>query len=132
MSLQHIRIATAEEVDRIREGSDVGGEPFAVYAFGEGDAADLVVVKQVVEMDPVWFAKSSNDVRKARFIQLMEERLMGAGVQRYGCRVSAADERWRKVLVEWGFKEQSSEPEIQMMRNLNLSLEKLEKSKKQE
>lgn len=117
--LKHIRPATPEEVEKIKKGSDLGGEPFAVYALDndKGDA-DIAVVKSVVELDPIWFAATSNGVTRARFVQLLEERLMGAGVKRFGCRVKAADEHWLKILEEWGFKRQSSEPEVQLMRNL--------------
>lgn len=125
--IKHVRQATREEIERIRKGSDIGGEPFTVFALDNNQGeADIAVVKQVYELDPIWFAKTSNSVTRARFVQLLEERLMGAGIQRYGCRVAATDESWRKVLQEWGFKEQSSEPEIQMMRNLSSSLEKQE------
>lgn len=117
--LKHIRVATAEEVEKIKRGSDLGGEPFAVYALEnqKGDV-DLAVVKQVVEVDPVWYAPSTNDVQKARLQWGLEERLMGAGITRYLCNVKASDERWIKILKEWGFKAQSSEPEIRMARNL--------------
>lgn len=118
--MKHVRVATAAEIEHIKKGSDLGGEPFAVYALDNncGDA-DIAVVKNVIELDPIHFAKSSNSFTRARFVQLLEERLMGAGITRYGCRVSAADTHWRRILAEWGFREQSSEPEIQLQRNLN-------------
>jgi hypothetical protein len=117
--LRHIRVATEAEIERAKNGSDMGGEPFAVYAFdNKAGEADLAVVKNVIEVDPVFYAPSTNDVQKVRFQWGIEERLMGAGVFRYACNVRAVDERWRRILREWGFQEQSSEPEIRMVRNL--------------
>ena len=119
VSIKHVRLATEVEVARIKEGSDIGGEPFAVFALDNNQGeADIAVVKGVVELDPVFFAKTSNSVTRGKFVQLVEERLMGMGIKRFGCRISAADTHWRKILEEWGYKAQSSEPEIQMIRNL--------------
>ena len=117
--LKHIRPATDEEVNKIRATSDFGGEPFAVYAMeNQQGEFDLAVVKNVIEVDPIYYAPNTNDFQKARFQWGLEERLMGAGIHRYAVSPHASDTRWIRIIKEWGFKQQSTEPEIRLYRNL--------------
>jgi hypothetical protein len=66
------------------------------------DAPDLAVVKEVVELDPVYFGPKTTDAQKARFIWALEERMAGAGVQQYRFAVRYDDEVWKKVIQNWG------------------------------
>lgn len=115
--LKHVRLATKEEVEKIREGSNFGPET-VVWAMDQGPEADLAVIKRVVEMDPIYFAKSSNDVQKAKFVWALEERMMGGGVGQYFFNVRGDDERWQKVVENWGAQKVSLQPDIRYMKTL--------------
>ncbi len=116
--LKHIRIATKEEVEQLRETSDYTRE-CVVYAMDQNaDAPDFVVVRHVIEADPVYFGKNTNDVQKAKFIWALEERLAGGGVDQYFFNVKASDERWQKVIKTWGAEQLSPFPEIRFKKVL--------------
>jgi hypothetical protein len=95
--MKHIRKATPIEIEAIREKSDLTGL-YSVLALDN----HLAVVRQVTEIDPVFFAPGANDSQKAKFLWGLEERLMGAGVKEFYFQVVASDERWRGVIEGWG------------------------------
>lgn len=117
MALKHIRLATAEEIERIKEGSDLGTAS-AVLAFDQGPEAHVAVIRTVVEVDPVFYVKDSTTSQKARFIWGLEERLIGANVAHYYFNVPAEDEAYAKIVREWGAVQQSKGPELRFGRSL--------------
>jgi hypothetical protein len=117
MSLKHIRIATAEEVERVKKGSDLGPNS-SVLAYDHNGEPHLAVVRTVVEVDPVYYAKDSNTAQKARFIWGLEERMLGAGVLHYYFNVPIEDEEYIKVVKQWGAVQQSHGPELRFGRSL--------------
>lgn len=116
--MQHIRLATQEEVEKIRGESDLG-QIYTVFA-RENRSGDtnLAVLKQVVELDPVHYAESSSVLEKTRFVFDLEERMLGAGVQHYYFNIAAEDAGWQKVVKEWGAVQQSHGPELRFGRSL--------------
>jgi hypothetical protein len=117
--LKHIRLATQEEVESIRDTSNFPPE-FAVFAMDQNPGhPDLAVVKHVVELDPVYFGQDTNDVQKAKFIWGLEERLIGAGVKQYHFSVRDSDERWKKVIASWGGKLLNEFPEARFLKELS-------------
>lgn len=116
--LRHTRYATKEEVEAIRATSNFPPE-FTVFAMDNHPGEpDIAVVKRVVEMDPVYFSKHTNDVQKARFVHAIEERMAGSGIQQYHFSVAYSDERWRKVIESWGGKQLNEFPEARYLKEL--------------
>jgi hypothetical protein len=116
--LKHIRPATEEEIKSVQDRADLA-RPFSVLASeNKSGETDLLVVRQVFEVDPVFYAPATNDIQKARLMWGIEERLIGAGVDRYYFNVLEKDERWQKIAQEWGAKKQSLGPEIRFYKNL--------------
>ena len=115
--LRHLRLATKEEVEKIRDTSNYGPETI-VYAMDQGPQPDLAVVKRVVELDPIYFAPDTNDVQKAKFIWALEERMAGGGVGQYFFSVKSADERWQKIIESWGCQKVSLQPDVRYMKVL--------------
>lgn len=118
MSLKHIRVATPEEIEKIRKGADLGPTS-AVMAFDQREGeTHLAVVRTVVEVDPVFYVEGSSTAQKARFIWGLEERLIGANVGHYYFNVPAEDEAYARIVTEWGAKQQSKGPELRFGRSL--------------
>jgi hypothetical protein len=116
--LKHIRLATKDEVEAIRSTSNFPPE-FAVFAMDQNESdPDIAVIKHVVELDPVYFGKRTNDVQKAKFIWALEERMAGGGVMQYEFNVKDSDERWKAVIRNWGAKEISPTAERRFMKEL--------------
>src|SRR6266581_2146581 len=109
--MKHIRVATKEEIEQLREKSDYTRE-CVVYAMDQNPGEpDFVVVKHVFETDPIYFGKRTNDVQKTKFIYALEERLAGGGVDQYYFNVADADQKWQTVIRTWGAQEVSPVPE---------------------
>lgn len=110
--LKHIRLATKEEIEALRKTSDYTQQS-TVLAMDQNDGEpDFAVVRQVIEADPIYFGKRTNDVQKAKFIFALEERMAGGGVDQYYFNVLASDTRWQKVIETWGGERVSPESEI--------------------
>lgn len=115
--IKHIRIATAEEIDKIRDKSDLMPGHTQILALdSDAGGADLAVVRNCVEINPVIYAEGTNDVRRSRFLYALEERLLGAGIDRYYTQIPAADGHYLKVAKNWGFEEVSTSPEIRVLK----------------
>ncbi len=97
-----IRPATPEEVDSIRETSDLGPGCLVVAMDNTKGPADLAVLRQVWEIDPLHAV--SGGARKAAFIWGLEAALRLQGVPFYYFQVGAAGDEgdWRKVVEKWG------------------------------
>jgi hypothetical protein len=110
-----IKLATPEQVSRIASTSDLGPTS-AVLAMGE----DLAVVKQITELDPVYFAPESTTARRLMFIWGIENWLRLTGAQAYYFSVLAdpSTETWRHNLETHGAKQQSFAPEIRYGKEL--------------
>lgn len=116
--MNHIRIATEEEVESIRKGSDLG-PAYTVLAMDRREGKPhLAVLKNTVELDPVYFAPDATTAQRARFIWGLEERLIGAGVRQYFFNVSIDDKEWQQNLRSWGAVQQSPGPELRFGREL--------------
>ena len=118
MSLKHIRLATAEEVESIREGSDLTGT-YSVFALDRREGKPhLAVLKPTMELDPVYFSEGCSSAEKTRFIWGLEERMLGGGITKYFFNVSADDKEWQENLRSWGAIQQSPGPELRFARSL--------------
>jgi hypothetical protein len=115
--VKHIRLATREEVEALRATSNYTRDSI-VFAMDNNAEPDFAVVKRIVEAEPFYFGKGTNDVQKARFGWALEERLMGMGVEQYFYSVDAADERWLRVQKSWGAQEVSPGAVIRLQKTL--------------
>jgi hypothetical protein len=116
--MEHIRLATAEEVESIAEQSEPSAGGLVLALANRAKEVNLAVVRTVVELDPVFYAKSSSDAEKARFIWGIEERMLGAGYVQYYFNVLAADEKYSKVVETWGARKVSTAPEHRYAKRL--------------
>lgn len=115
--IKHIRQATEEEINKIRDSSDLMPGHTQVFALdSDAGGADIAVVRNCVEVNPVIYAEGTNDVRRARFLYALEERLLGAGIDRYYFQLKADDEHYIKVVKSWGAEQVSPHPELRMLK----------------
>jgi hypothetical protein len=112
-----IRLATEAEVATIRDTS-VLTDRSSVFAFGDNDP-DLAVFRMQMEMDPVYFAPSTDNRRKAMFVWALENglRMMGT-VPHYSFSVKADDTAWQKVVENWGAERISPSPEVRYIKKV--------------
>ena len=111
--MEDIKLATPEQVERIRLESDFSAQS-AVLAMGE----DLAVVKQVTELDPIFFAPDTGNSRKALFVWGIQNWMRLNGVPAYYFSVNAEDEKWQKVVTTFGAERVSKIPEIRFVKVL--------------
>jgi len=115
--MQHIRVATEEEVNKIRDKSDLMPGYTQVLALdNDKGSADLAVVRNCYELNPVIYAEGTNDLRRARFLYSLEERFLGAGVDRYYFMLQADDAHYIKVAKSWGAEQVSPHAEVRMLK----------------
>jgi len=69
---------------------------------------DLAVVKQVTELDPVYFSEGSNTSRRLMFIWGIENWLRLTGVDRYYFDVPVDSETWRHNVETHGAEQLST------------------------
>lgn len=107
--MDSIKLATPEQVERIKPTADFVPTS-TVLAMGE----DLAVVKQVIELDPVYFAEGSSGSRKAMFIWGIENwmRLTGVPVYYFNIAEGPENEQWRQVVKTHGAEQVSPGPEL--------------------
>lgn len=110
--LKHFRLATSEEIEGIRDKSDLMPGHTEVWELD----GSLAVVRNPVEVNPIIWSPDINDRKKATFMWLLEERLLGAGVDRYYSQIDCKDEHWQKVAENWGFERVSPVPEFRYLR----------------
>jgi hypothetical protein len=115
--MNHIRVATEAEIEAIRVKSDLlPGHTQILALDNDKGGADIAVVRNCFELNPVIYAEGTNDMRRARFLYALEERFLGAGVDRYYFQLDAANEHYIKVAKAWGAEEVSPHPEIRMLK----------------
>jgi len=115
--LKHIRVATPEEIETIREKADLMPNRTTVFALdADAGTPDLAVVRECFETNPVVYGSATNDHRRARFLWALEERLLGAGIDRYYAQFDASKEHYISVAKAWGFEQVSPVPEIRMLK----------------
>lgn len=115
--MRHLRIATPEEVEAIRDKSDLLPEHTQILAWDNArGGADIAVIRNCFEVNPVIYAEGTNDVRRAKFLFALEERLLGAGVDRYYFELDASNSHYIKVAENFGAQQVSPHPEIRMLK----------------
>jgi hypothetical protein len=118
--LDNLRLATREEVESIRLKSDLGPTS-TVVAFEHGaQPSDLAVIKQVTELDPVFFQDASDTRRRVLFIWALENAMRIMGLGSYYFQVPVADETWIKNIEGWGAERLSTEPQFRYTKLLQV------------
>lgn len=115
--IKHIRQATVEEIEKIRDKSDLMPGHTQILAMdSDSGGADIAVVRNCFEINPIIFGEGVSDRRKLLFLHLLEERMLGAGVDRYYSQVPAADTHYKAVLEKLGFEQISPTPEYRILK----------------
>lgn len=114
--MKHIRLATEEEVKRIRKDADLHPSSSVLALDGPNGEADLAVLRNCWEVDPVVYAEGTNDLRRAKFLWGLEERLIGAGIDRYYFQIAAEQEQYIKTVQHWGAEQVSAVPELRFLK----------------
>lgn len=114
-----VRMATPEEVETIRENSDLD-PTCAVLALTTQAGTPLVVSRVAREIDPMHFPATMNHRQRFMFIRDIENILWGQGVTNYYFNILADDEHkdWRDVVTNWGAEQVSPAPMIRYKRTL--------------
>jgi hypothetical protein len=116
--MDNVRLATAEEVEAIKERANLTPTS-TVYALGSGEKLDLAVIRQVVELDPVFFHENSSTERRKLFIWGLENGLRMMGIPEYYFNVHADQERWRAIVEKDGAELTSLAPEVRYKKRLS-------------
>jgi hypothetical protein len=115
--MKHVRVATPEEIEAIKDKADLMPGHTQILALdNEKGGADIAVVRNCFELNPVIYAEDTNDMRRARFLYALEERFLGAGVDRYYFQLDATKEHYIKVAKAWGAEQVSLQPELRMLK----------------
>jgi hypothetical protein len=112
--LDIIRLATEEEIEKIKDKSDLSFATSVVTYGGK----DFAVLRNCFELDPVIFAEDTADKRKALFLMNLETSLRLQGVKEIYFNISADDEAWLKIAAHWGAEPTSPTPEIRFKKVL--------------
>ena len=118
MLSKHIRLATKEEIEGIREQSNYPAQARVLAMDSNVGDPDLAVVKNIIEVDPIVWGARTNDMQRAKFLFALEERLLGAGVDHYFFNIDAADEHYLKVVRHWGAEQCSPHPVVRFQKVL--------------
>lgn len=115
--MKHLRLATAEEISSIKDRSDLMPGHTQIFVLdAEQGTPDIAVVRNCIEVDPVIYGERTNDLRRSRFLWSLEERLLGAGVDRFYFQLDASNEHYIKVAKSWGAEQVSPHPEVRMLK----------------
>ena len=108
-----IKLATPEQVEEIKKVSDLTPSS-VVVAFGN----DLAVIRQVTEVDPVFFNEFSDVKRRMLFIWGIENMLRFNGVPEYYFNIHANQPEWKEYVEKWGAISTSTTPEFRFKKTL--------------
>ena len=100
-----LRLATPEEIEKVRKDGDLTSESIVLAMSHKDLETDLAVVRRCVELDPVYFAETSNTSRRATFIWGIENYLRLQGFPEYYFDVlKSATPEWVNIVEKWGGK----------------------------
>lgn len=118
--MDDIRLATSEEIETFKEGSDLTPTSTLVVFPNEGKTPDVAVLRHVVEIDPVRFNPDSGLQRKQFFIFNLETALRLMGTKEYYFNVLADEEnaQWRAIIEKRGAEQVSVAPELRYKKRL--------------
>ena len=118
--MNRIRLATQEEVDSIKEVSDLDAScnVFALNSNGDGTGKVGLAVRRVcTEIDPL-VADGLTTRFKAVFIRDIETVLAAQGVLSYYFNIDPDDIEWIDFITKWGGEQVSKKPLLRFKRTL--------------
>jgi hypothetical protein len=115
--MNRIRLATNEEVEKIKPVSDLD-ENCLVFALDGHNGVGLAVRRLCQEIDPMVTPEDWNTKLKAMFVRDLETVMAAQGVKYYYFNVAADDEQWQSVVKNWGAEQVSIAPELRFKRTL--------------
>lgn len=113
--MDNVRLATAEEIETMREHSDL---EFATAVYAMGDAR--ATFRMAPELDPVDFANLPVNGRRY-LISTLEAHMRLSGLKAYYFNVPASEEfdHYREIVEKWGaVKTGASGPEFRYKKPL--------------
>lgn len=113
--IEPIRLATQEEIDRIKETADLSLGT-SVWAFGQGEKADFAVLRSCWELDPL-ICHNGNQ-RKAIFVWGIENMLRALNVPQYYFNLDPEDTSWIETVKKWGAEQVSRKPDLRFKKEL--------------
>lgn len=108
--MNRIRIATEEEVESIKKGSDLD-ETCIVLALSTQQGAPIAVVRTAIEVDPVVYPEGLPTRMKAMFQRDIETVLVAKGIKKYYFNVHVSNETMLEIAKTLGAEQMSTEPE---------------------
>lgn len=118
--MEGIRLATQEEIDRIKTGADLGPTTSVIAWSGKTEEDTiLAVLRQATELEPVYF-NGAAATRKAMFIWGVENMLRFLGTKEYYFNMPTDDasKEWRETVTHWGAEQVSVAPELRFKKVL--------------
>ncbi len=108
---RQLRAAKPEEIESIKEKSDIGLN-CEVVALDTPKGPIIGVVRIVSELDPVYFPEGIENRWKTTFLRDIETRMTGQGIPAYYFNIDADDANadWRAFQEKWGAKKVFSVP----------------------
>jgi hypothetical protein len=115
--MNHIRLATPEEVETIRLESDL--DPSCkVLALDTAVGTAKAVIRLAVEVDPAFYPEGFGIKQIAMFTHDIENCLWAQGALSYYFNVNPADEKWVGIVKSWGAEQVSKQPELRFKKVL--------------
>lgn len=114
-----VRLATPEEVEKIRETSDLTNATSVWVWPNEGKDSDMAVVRNCLEIDPMHFGKDSGHQRKALWGWTLFNMLRSNGVKEIYFNIDAEGmEDFTSILEKMGASRTTAKPQYRFRMNL--------------
>jgi hypothetical protein len=115
--MQRVRLATAEEVESIKENSDLDTGD-VIFALDTHRGTGLAVRRICTEIDPMFAGPQWDTKLRAMFTRDLETILWSQGGTHYYFNVDAEDKDWQHVVETWGASKVSPVPMLRYKRVL--------------
>ena len=115
--MNRVRLATQEEVEKIKPVSDLD-EHCVVFSLDAHNGTGVAVRRICQEIDPMVCPDEWNTKLRAMFVRDLETVMAAQGVKCYYFNVAAADEQWQSVVKNWGAEQVSIAPVLRFKRTL--------------
>jgi hypothetical protein len=107
-----IRVATEAEVESIKSKADLTSAT-RVWAWPSKESVDIAVIRQCTEIDPMFFAESSNASRKAFFAWGLMNMLRAQGVSEVYFDIDAeGSESFIQLMENMGAEKTTAKPQF--------------------
>jgi len=115
--MNRVRLATAEEVESIKDKSDLD-QGDVVFALDTQKGTGLAVRRLCTEIDPLFPAPDWDLKLRAMFIRDLETSLWSNGGTHYYFNIDADDKDWKHNVETWGASQVSPKPVLRFKKVL--------------